>query len=293
MNVFQLLIQAIINGIAQGGVYAMIGVGLTIIVGVMRCVNFAQGDFLAIGMFVTLVLVDATGLSSYALIPVVLMVVFALGVVAYSLVVRPIIDQPGTRKIVATMGLGYVISNLLQVIFTADYRSTGSTLGAESLNLGIFTVVYAKLWIWVAMVICVSLMYLLLNKSDMGRAMRATSENPAVAESLGINTKRVYCFSFALGVTFAGLTGLLLTNMTYIFPTVGDSYKSIAMVALVMGGLGNIQGALLSGIIIGITEAVVGTFFSNDLANICAYCLLIVVMTFMPNGLFGKGARTA
>ena len=166
-------------------------------------------------------------------------------------------------------------------------------MGAESLNIGPFTVAYAKAWIWVCMIICVSLVYLLLNKTDFGRAMRATSENAVVAESLGINTKKVYKISFALGVSFAGLTGLLLTNMQYVFPTVGDAYKSIAMVALVMGGLGNIPGALISGIIIGITEAIVATFYSNDLASICAYCLLIVVMTFRPNGLFGKGARTA
>lgn len=293
MNVFQLIIQAVINGIAQGGVYSMIGVGLTIIVGVMRCVNYAAGDFLALGMFSTLVLVKLTGWSSYALVIPVLMIVFFIGLSSYTIVVRPVIDQPGTSKIIATMGLGYVISNTLQLIFTADYRTTGSTLGAESLKLGIFTIAYARLWIWVCMIICVSLIYLLLNKTDMGRAMRATSENPTVAQSLGINTRRVYATSFALGVSFAGLTGLMLTNMTYIFPTVGDSYKSIAMVALVMGGLGNIQGALLSGIIIGVTEAIVATFFSNDLANICAYCLLIVVMTIKPHGFFAKGARIA
>lgn len=293
MDTIWLIAQAILNGIAQGGVYSMIGVGLTIIVGVMRCVNYAQGEFLAVGMYLTLCLVQWTGLSSYALIGPVVALVFFLGMAAYSITVRPIIDQPGTRKIVATMGLGYVISNVLQIIFSADYRSTGSTMGAESLNIGPFTVAYAKAWIWVCMIICVSLVYLLLNKTDFGRAMRATSENAVVAESLGINTKKVYRISFALGVSFAGLTGLLLTNMQYVFPTVGDAYKSIAMVALVMGGLGNIPGALISGIIIGITEAIVATFYSNDLASICAYCLLIVVMTFRPNGLFGKGARTA
>lgn len=292
-SVIWLILQAIINGIAQGGIYSMIGVGLTIIVGVMRCVNYAQGEFLAVGMYLTLCLVELTGWSSYALIIPVVLIVFLFGIVSYSVVVRPIIDQPGTRKIVATMGLGYVISNVLQIIFSADYRSTGSTMGAESLNLGSFTVAYAKAWIWVCMIICVSLVFLLLNKTDFGRAMRATSENPTVAQSLGINTKRVYRISFALGVTFAGLTGLMLTNMQYVFPTVGDAYKSIAMVALVMGGLGNIPGALLSGIIIGVTESLVATFFSNDLASICAYCLLIVVITFKPNGLFGKGARTA
>ena len=293
MNVFQMIIQAIINGIAQGGVYSMIGVGLTIIVGVMRCVNYAAGDFLALGMYATLMLVNMTGWSSYALIVPVLLVVFFIGLMSYHIVVKPVINEAGTRKIVATMGLGYVIANTLQLIFTADYRTTGSTLGAESLHFGAFTVAYARLWLWVCMIVCVLLIYLLLNKTDIGRSMRATAENPTVAQSLGINVKRVYAWSFALGVSFAGLTGLLLTNMTYIFPSVGDAYKSIAMVALVMGGLGNIQGALVSGIIIGITEAVVSTFYSNDLASICAYCLLIVVMTVKPNGLFAKGARTA
>ncbi len=107
----------------------MIGVGLTIIVGVMRCVNYAQGEFLAVGMYLTLCLVQWTGLSSYALIGPVVALVFFLGMAAYSVTVRPIIDQPGTRKIVATMGLGYVISNVLQIIFSADYRSTGFYYG--------------------------------------------------------------------------------------------------------------------------------------------------------------------
>ena len=285
--------QAVITGLTTGGIYALVSVGLTIIFGVMKVINFAQGEYLVIGMYITWLLHTLTGLSPYVLFPVVAVTCFVIGHLSYMVVIKPLVGGDSTSFVVATMGLSYVLISLLQLIFTSNFQYINLPIKTEVFYLGGLTIGKARGIACLIMFGIVSIVYAFLQKTDIGRAMRATAENSSVALMLGVNVKRVYAYSFAIGTMLAGLTGLLLTPIYYIYPTAGAPFKTIAMVIIIMGGLGNIGGALISALIAGVTESVISVYISADLAPAGAYLLLIFVLMFKPNGLFGKKVRSA
>ncbi|MCD2492977.1 branched-chain amino acid ABC transporter permease [Lacrimispora sp. NSJ-141] len=293
MNVLWMIGQSILNGLTMGGIYALVGVGLTIIFGVMKVVNFAQGEYLVIGMYITLVLNQLTGLSPYLLLPPTILIAYLFGRISYGVVVKPLLGQPGQYFVVATMGLSFVIISVLQLVFTTNFWAVETSLKSVSITWKGFSLGLPRIIACGFMIFFVVLVDFFLKRTDFGRAMRATSENTEVAQSLGINTNKMYGFSFAVGTTFAAITGLLLSPIYFVYPTAGTPFKTIAMVIIVMGGPGNIGGAVASGLIAGLVEAFTATFVSNDLAPAAAYLLLIIVLAFKPAGLFGKGARVA
>ena len=286
-------IQSLINGLTMGGVYALVSVGLTIIFGVMKVINFAQGEYLVIGMYITFTLHRITGINPYFLIVPVAILCFLFGNLSFHIIIKRIIGREGTNFVVVTMGLSFVIISLLQLIYTANFWSIQTVQREITVSLGSFTIGLPRLIACLAMIVFVLIVHFFLKMTDFGRAMRATSENTAVSQMLGINTDRVFLSAFSLGTMLAGLTGLLLSPIYYIFPTVGAPFKTIAMVIIVMGGLGNIGGAVISGLIIGVVEALIASFISLDLSPGGAYLLLILILIFKPNGLFAKGARVA
>lgn len=293
MDIIWMIGQSLLNGLTMGGIYALLSVGLTIIFGVMKVVNFAQGEYLTIGMYITLVLYQMTGLDPYVLLIPAIVIAYFIGMLSFKTIVRPLLGQSGSNFIVATMGLSFVIQSVLQIIFTSEFQSVDSFVRNKSLVMGDFAIAWPRVIACGCMIVFVWLIDFFLNKTDLGRAMRATSENPTVAQSLGINTIYIFGFAFALGTTFAGITGLLLSPMYFVYPTVGTNFKSIAMAIIVMGGLGNIKGAVIAGLIAGVFEAFVATFVANDLSQITTYILLIAILALKPAGILGKGARVA
>jgi branched-chain amino acid transport system permease protein len=285
--------QSLLNGLTMGGVYALVSVGLTVIFGVMKVENFAQGEYLVIGMYITLLLYRMTGLNPYFLIVPVAVLCFIFGNISFRVVIKRIIGREGTVFIIVTMGLSFIFISLLQLIFTANFWASPTAARERSVRIGLFSIGLQRVIACIAMLVFVSIVGLFLKKTDIGRAMRATSENTDVAKMLGINTDRIYIFSFSLGTMMAGLTGLLLSPIYYIYPTVGAPFKTIAMVVIVMGSLGNIFGAVVSGFIAGIIEAILAGFISNDLAPAGAYMMLILILILKPAGLFGRGVRVA
>lgn len=293
MDIVWMIGQSLLNGLTMGGIYALLSVGLTIIFGVMKVVNFAQGEYLTIGMYITLVLYQMTGLDPYVLLIPAIVIAYFIGMLSFKTIVRPLLGQSGSNFIVATMGLSFVIQSVLQIIFTSEFQSVDSFVRNKSLVMGDFAIAWPRVIACGCMIVFVWLIDFFLNKTDLGRAMRATSENPTVAQSLGINTTHIFGFAFALGTTFAAITGLLLSPMYFVYPTVGTNFKSIAMAIIVMGGLGNIKGAVIAGLIAGVFEAFVATFVANDLSQITTYILLIAILALKPAGILGKGARVA
>jgi len=293
MGTWWMIGQSVLNGISMGGIYALLGVGMTLINGVMKMVNFAQGDFLVIGMYATFVLYNLTGLSPYILIVPVMIIVYGIGTLTFHGIIKPLIGQPGNSFTVATMGLSFVIQSVLQLIFSANFVSVPTEVSSIAVPIGTFSLGLPRIIACVFMVVFVLLIRLMLAKTDLGRAMRATSENIQVAQSLGINTTVMYSFAFALGVTFAAISGVLITPIYYIYPTVGTTFKTIAMTIIILGGAGNIVGAMVSGLLAGLVEAFTATFISNNIAPAAVYVLIVFVLWFKPNGLFGKGQRVA
>lgn len=278
----------------MGGVYALIAVGLTIIFGVMKVINFAQGEFLMLGMYATWILHRLTGWNPYQLIVPVVVIMFIIGQLIFRTVINPLIGRPSTDFIVVTMGSAFVIVSTIQLIFTPTYQTVVTDIRDASVKIGESLAVSApRLIACGVMVVAVLVVWFFLQKTDIGRAMRATSENINNAQMMGINTKKTFALAFAIGTTLAGLSGLLLTPIYYVYPNVGMPFKIIAMVIVVLGGLGSIKGAVLGGLIAGVVEAVIGAYVSADLAPAGIYLILILVLTFKPDGIFGKGMRKA
>ncbi len=285
--------QTILNGLTMGGIYALISVGLTMIFGVMKVINFAQGEFLMVGMFMTLLLHKITGLGPYYLVIPVAIIMFIIGMCIYRILIKPIIGRDGTSFIIITMGLSYVLITLIQLIFSATSQSVVTEVSKISVKIGSFNIALSRVVACGVMLVFVTIVYFFLKMTDVGRAMRATSENREVSQMLGIKTNSIYRFAFSIGITLAGITGVLLTPIYYVYPTVGAPFKTIAMACVVLGGLGNIWGAVVGGLLAGLFEAFIGSYISFDLAPGGAYLILILVLAFKPNGLFGKGARKA
>lgn len=285
--------QTLLNGIVLGGIYCLISVGLTVIVGVMKVVNFSQGECLTVGMYVTYVLQILTGWDPLVLLVPVMIIMFLFGMGVFEIVIRPVVNREKTVFTVVTMGLAYVLSTGLLLIFSANPIPVDSAFKTTTLTLGSFSIAMPRAQSFVLMLVFIVALNLFLKKTDMGRAMRATAENKEVSQMLGINTKSVSRFAYGLGIMFAGVAGLLLTPTYYLYPTVGNSFKIMAMVCVVIGGLGNVGGAVIGGLLIGVVEAFLGTFVSVDLAPAGSFVLLLLVLIFLPNGLFGKGERIA
>lgn len=285
--------QSLLNGLTMGGIYALISVGLTVIFGVMKVINFAQGEFLMLGMYMALLLHRISGLGPYYLVIPVAIVMFLIGMVIYRILIKPIIGRDGTSFIIITMGLSYVMTTVVQLIFSPNSQSVVTSVSKVTVPVGSFNMALPRLIACGVMGAAVCLVSLFLKKTDVGRAMRATSENIEVSQMLGIKTNSMFRLAFGLGITMAGITGLLLTPTYFVTPTVGAPFKTIAMACVVLGGLGNIWGAVVGGLLAGICEAFVGSFISFDLAPGSIYLILLIVLIFKPDGLFGKGARKA
>jgi branched-chain amino acid transport system permease protein len=259
----------------------------------MKVINFAQGECLMLGMYAAWALHRATGLSPYILIVPVMTVMFLIGQFIFSLVINPIVGRPPTDFVVVTMGLAFVLVSVIQLIFSPTYQTVVTTAKNITIRLGSVSLGTPRVIACGVMIAAVLAVRLFLKKTDVGRAMRATAENLEVAQMLGVNTRRNFALAFALGVTMAGLSGLLLTPIYYVFPNVGMPFKTISMVIVVLGGLGSIGGAVLGGLIAGVVEAVLGAYISPDLAPAGIFLILILVLAFRPEGMFGKGARKA
>ena len=292
-----MLLQVIVNGLLMGGVFALIAVGLTMIHGVMKIVNFAQGDFLVVGMFLTYVFYRFLPESAmpYWLILAVAAGMYLLGCMVFQLSIKKVLGQGDSNYILLTIGLSFMIQNLLQLIFGANFRSLPVSnelrMGSWEFLGAMFPI--SRVIAFLSAITFVIFVNWFLTKTDLGRAMRATSENRAVAESLGIRGSLVYTTAFAIGTMFAGVSGLLLSPIQLVFPAAGEPFGIVAMSAMVLGGLGNIKGAFLGGIIIGLVESFTATYINLAFAPVAVNLVLILVLIFKPYGILGKRRRTA
>lgn len=287
------VIQTIINGLLSGGVYSMVAVGITIIFGVMKMVNFAAGAYLVWGMYFTWLVNTYTGLSAYAAIPVVIVAMAIFGFITFKLSIRQVLDIGGTSFILITVGLSFFLQNLAETIFGRDPKTVESAIKLASLKFGEFTIGYPRLIAFAVMLVVVIGVNMVLSKTLLGRAMRATAEKPEVAQMLGINSELTYTIAFIIGVTMAALSGLLVTPLYYVTATAGNTFRIAPMMVVVLGGLGSIKGAFVGGLLVGVVEALVTTLIAADLGTASICILFLVILYLKPYGIFGKGARTA
>ncbi len=281
-------LQAVMNGLLTGALYALVGMGLALIFGVMRIVNFAHGALMMLGMYVTYVLVTSTGLSPYVLFVVSGLVLFAFGYGIYYLLLHRIQGRSHFMQILLTVGIGLICTDSVQLIFGADYHQITIALSARNLQLGEHISVNAP-WLvsfGIAVVLALAL-YLFVMRTMTGRAARAIAQNPAAAPLMGINVFRVQAISFAVGTAAAGIAGALLLPVFYLYPSVGDQFTLKAFVMVVLGGMESIVGAALAGLLLGVVENLTSLYWGNEWALVVDFLIFLLVLSFRPAGIFG------
>ena len=286
----EIFIQSLISGILIGGVYALIGIGLTIIFGVMRVINFAHGDLLMLGMYATFYLFTVGKVDPFVSILITIPMMFLVGALLQKYLINRILGALPQNQILLTIGLGLVMSNSIMLAFTSDYKILTTTYSSSSFNLfGISISTPLAISFSITVAITVALYWFLL-KTDTGQAIRATAQDREAAQLMGINVKRMSIIAFGLGAALAGTAGALISPTYYIFPQVGSTFTLKAFVITVLGGMGSIVGATLGGVLIGVAESVGGVYLGSGWKEVIVFVLFLLVLLFKPSGLFGKSS---
>lgn len=285
--------QTLINGFMTGAVYALVAIGITIVFGVMKIINFAAGSYLMIGMYFTYICFQLLGWESYLLLPFVIVLMALLAILTFKLCIGPSMKRGGSTPLLVTIGLGMVLQNIIQVIFGTLPLSVPSSIKDSSISIGPFSLAWPRVIALAVALVVVYVVHFIMNKTLLGRAMRATSENAEVAKTLGINTDLVFISAFVMGIVMAGICGLLFTPIYFVSPNVGNVFRTVGVMIVVMGGLGSIKGSLICGMLTGMVEAVFATFISQYVGQVGIFILFLVMLVIRPRGLLGEGARVS
>lgn len=284
----EVAVQVLINGLLIGGVFALISVGLTLVFGVMNIINFAHGDFLMLSMYLVYWLNIKLGMDPYVALVVMIPIMFIIGIVIYKLTLNPIIDGQELLTILMTVGIMIFLQNLALMLWNADVRSvkisySTLTVGTEALRLGVTKIISFA----IAMGTALGLI-LLLDKSWVGKSIKATSQNREAAKLMGVDTKRTYMIAFGIGIATVGIAGAALTPIYTVFPLIGSHFGTLSFVVVVLGGLGNVPGAVLGGLLIGLISAVSGFILPSGYTEAVYLGIFLLVLLLKPNGLLGK-----
>ncbi len=283
-----ILLQAIINGILIGGVYALISVGLTLVFGVMDVVNFAQAEFLMLGMYIAYFIFQVTGIDPILSSLIVFAVVFLIGALVQRGLIQRVLNAPMVSQIFLTVGLTMVLVSTTQLLFGATFRSVTTPYQMLALHIGHLQLSVPYLIAFGVSITIYFLLWLFLERTDLGRCMRATAQNRTAAILVGINDKRMYVLALGLGTGLAAIAGSVILPYAYVFPTVGHQYALIMFTGVVLGGFGSVPGALLGGLIVGILQSVSSVYLPMQLQNLVVFVVFIMMLVYRPAGLLGR-----
>lgn len=287
------IIEDAINGILMGSIYGLAALGLTLIFGVLKVINFAHGSLLMVSMYVAYWAITLTGLHPYVALVLVVPVMFIFGYLLQDIVIKPIFKaEKNVREpitvIIVTTGVWYILDNLTLLIFGPQYRNLEiNPLRGKMLEMGEMMISVPKLWGFGAAVLTTLAIHLFLQKTSTGRAIRATSLDREAASLMGINAYKIYNLAFGIGTAVAGVAAVALVPFYNVFPTVGVLFDIKCFIIVVLGGLGSIGGALLGGIIIGLIESVAPQFMAATWTEAIVYGLFLLVLFVKPSGIFG------
>lgn len=284
----EIFLQALMSGVLIGGVYALIGIGLTIIFGVMRVINFAHGELLMVGMYMTYYLFTLFKIDPFLSIIITIPLMFIFGALLQKVLINRILNALPQNQILLTIGLGLIMSNTVMLAFTSDYKILSTSYSSSSVTLlGISISMPLLISFGITAVITAALYWFLL-KTNTGQAIRATAQDREAARLMGINVARMSIIAFGLGASLAGTAGALISPTYYIFPQVGSVFTLKAFVITVLGGMGSIVGATLGGVLIGVAESVGGVYLGSGWKEVVVFVLFLLVLLFKPSGLLGK-----
>ena len=285
-------LNVLVSGLLIGFVYALIALGLTIIFGVMRMVNFAHGEMVVIGMYAAYWMWSATHLPPWLLAIPAGALLFFVGYWLQKLIINAYIDRPQHTQFILFISLALIITGLHVVLFGPDPRSIQDPMTMQSYTLGMLRLDKVRAQAALTALVLISGLIVFLRYSTLGRAIRAAADNLVGAQVIGISVKRVYAMTAGIGMACAGAAGALISPMFDTQPFLATDFTLIAFIIVIVGGLGSLTGALFGGILIGLAEAIAALAFSPSLKTLFSYALLVFVLLLRPNGLFGERERS-
>jgi branched-chain amino acid transport system permease protein len=278
---------AVINGVLMGGIYTLVASGLTLIYGVLHIINFAHGSLLMVAMFGVFFLVTKLGIDPYLSLIVTIPSMFALGYVMYRYLIGKLSYGKDENILLITLGLSIVIENLALMFFKGDSRTISMSYSDKMFEVGPLLVGLPKVISFVAAMIMCALLGIFMSRTDTGRAIRAVAKERMGARLVGIDVDKVFAISFGLGMATLGAAASLLMPIFYISPTTGHVFVMVAFTVVVLGGMGSFLGAVVGGLIVGLTESFGGLYLGESLGQIGISLIFILILLFRPSGLFG------
>ena len=280
--------QGLLNGILFGGVYSLMAVGLSLIFGVMRVINFAHGDMMVWGMYIALLLAERAGLDPYVGFVICAALLFLLGAFVQRTLVQRIVESPHEMQIILMLGVALVLENVALVAFGPDTQRVQSPLTMATIWFGPFFVDMARLITFGVAILLTGLLYLFLSRTVLGKTIRAAADNTYGALVIGTNVQRVYVVAFGIGAACAGAAGALVSAFVPFQPMTGLSATVTSFNIVIIGGMGSLVGAFFGGLLVSIAESLGAVFLSPSLKEIVSFSLLILILLFRPAGLFGR-----
>ncbi len=294
LDEMEIIFESLLNGLLMGSIYGLTAVGLTLIFGVLKVINFAHGSILMVGMYAAYWCITLTGMNPYLAIPIVVPLMFYFGYFMQQFVIEPVfkvekdVREPIT-VIIVTTGVWYILDNLALMIFGAKYRVVHTSVTGKLFELpGDIYLLQPKVYGFILTFISGLLLFWFLKTTLMGKAIRATSLDRDAASLMGVNQYKIYRTAFGIGTAVTGLAGCVLVPFYSVYPSVGIIFDIRAFIIVVLGGLGSIPGAILGGIIVGIIESVGAMYMPSTWTELVIYGLFLLLLFIKPTGLFGS-----
>jgi branched-chain amino acid transport system permease protein len=287
---FDVYLNVAIGGLLTGLVYGLMALGLSVIFGVVRVVNFAHGEMMTIAMYLAIVLFHYFHLDPLIMMVPIAGALFAFGYVVQAGLINPFIDRPEHSQFMLMVAVAMILVNVLLLIFGPDARSVQTSYAFDSFALGPIVVDATKVYAGLAAIVVAAALFAFFRFSFLGQAIRACADNYVGALVVGLNVKRLYALTFGIGAACVGAAGAMLTLIIDVTPSLGPQYTLLAFVIVITGGLGSMPGALIGGVLIGVTEALAGLLFTPSAKSMFAFAILVLVLLFRPQGILGKRA---
>jgi branched-chain amino acid transport system permease protein len=276
------------SGLLTGLVYGLMALGLSVIFGVVRVVNFAHGEMMTIGMYVAILAFSTLGLDPLVMMVPIAAILFAFGYLMQSGLINPFINRPEHSQFMLLVAVALILVNVQLIVFGPDAQGVQTSYSFDSYQLGPMIIDASKVYAAGAALAVTAALFSFFRFSLIGKSIRACADNYHGALVVGLNVKHLYALTFGLGAACVGAAGAMLVPIIDVTPTIGPAYTLLAFVIVITGGLGSMPGALLGGVLIGVTEALGGVLFTPSAKSMFAFGILVLVLLFRPQGILGR-----